>query len=672
MQAIRLRRAPVTTAATLALACVAALFLSRRAPNVQAALWAALMIVSFLGWGSLVNRWLAPGRRIDWGLRAGWGMGLVIVTGGFLCLLHLAVRPVLAAQVAAGPLVLLGHWAVRPSPFPSRTRARRRTVVVLGRAGLFAVVAAAYALAVLALFASLGNHAFQTSDDPTFYMLQPEKLVQTGSMFEPFAARRASSFGGQVYLHAAFISVASVYYLNAVDGGISVVLVVALLVGYVGRSSLRPWHAMPIGLATLLLFTLQPVRVNTASLMSGVAAILTLYRTVREPSVPAAAGLAWVAARRRIVVVAGLTVVCILLRTSNAAAVLPFVVLVFALDFLLRTRRPWSREALAPAARAVGLFVLAFACILLPWSILLERSCGSFFYPLGHSNITPGWTFLAHPRNLAAEVVTHLFHGRPVGLFVVFAFAGLVPVAGRTRNDLVALTVATLIALVVQSWQSAAFGATNTARYYFAYIVATSLLVTASVGRGAATGVLVAAGLGMHLALSRDPTRDTLTQSINQASGAMFEFASNRQSFEATTEEYVDIQSHVPAGATMVTAVFQPFRFDFKRNQVFVLDFLGGMGPEPGWPFGKGPAALGDYLLANGVQYLVWVDFNLPNEFYNRAHWKEALTKKPEHYLAGEAPFLLDAEDMIEQLTTMRRVVYRAHDMTVVDLSAMP
>jgi hypothetical protein len=657
---------PPAIAAAVAAGSVASVVALRHHPPALAALWSAAMIASFVGWGSLANVFLARGSWMDWGLRAGWGMAVFILSGGLLCALQVPMRSVLVVQVGLGVTALLGTWVHRRSHGLSTTGRRWRALVAVGRPGAVAVVAGAYAMAVLAFIVFLGNHRFQPSDDPPFYFTLAENLVQAGSMFEPYAARRASSFGGQVYLDAAFVSVASIYYLQVVDAGVSLIVVVSLLVGHVGRSGLKPWHAVPIGLAMLVLFTLREVRVNTASLMSGVAAILTLYRTVRVPLGPARDRPGWPMEPRRIAALAGLTVVCILLRTSNAAAVLPFVAIVLVREVVARARPPWTLQSVLPLVRAGALLAGVFVLVLFPWSFLLKESTGTFFFPFGHSNITPGWTFLSHPKNLAEELAMHVQHGRPV-LLVPFAVAALWPLSGTGRNDAAVLTVASIIGLVAQTWQSAAFGRNNTARYYFAYIAATALVVAVSAGREQARTALVAAAVAIHLALSGKDTIQSLGPSLRDAKSALFESTADREAFDARTNVYLDLQSHIPSGTTMVTAVLEPFRFDFTRNHILLLDFLGGMGPKPGWPFKQGPDVLGRYLVANGVEYLAWIDFDLPGEFYNKAHWTTHLTKTGE-YLQDEAVFQLDAEDSIEKLATMRRVVYRDQGMTVVDL----
>jgi hypothetical protein len=203
-----------------------------------------------------------------------------------------------------------------------------------------------------------------------------------------------------------------------------------------------------------------------------------------------------------------------------------------------------------------------------------------------------------------------------------------------------------------------------------------SLLAAASVERRGPRGALVGAALAMHLVANRNDTRTMLER---YASDAYHTFSSKTRvdsarefaAFYWSTYDYRNIQSHIPAGATFATAVHESFRFDFTRNRIFALDVLGGMGPPPGWPTRKGPGILGAYLRKNGIEYLVWVDFDLPSPFYNRAHW-EGFVGLTESYLQGEAVLQLDAEDAIERLSAARRVVYKTQGMTVVDLGAPP
>lgn len=642
----------------------------------RAAIWGAMMVASFVGWGTLVAIWLAPRERVDWGLQAGWGMAAFVLPGGFLCLAHLAMRRTLILQVGLGLVALVVARALEPPRARPWADLRRRARAAADRPAMPALVFAAYAAAIFTFFSFLGNHAFQPSDDRPFYFVLAEKLAQTGSMFEPFAARRVTVLGGQVYLHASFVSVASIYYLHVVDGGISQVIVVGLLVGEARRHESLRAQALGLGLALLVLFTLREVRINTTSHGSSLAMMLTLYRTVRIRLQSEEVSASWPMEPRRIVAISALALTGILLRVSNGPAALLFVALVVCFDWLRRTARPWTWRSLWPLCRAAALSTATLLVGLLPWSILEHQSTGSFFYPLGHSNLTPGWTLgleATHGlRQEATELLANLSYGRPLTDFSAFVVAGLGLVLLR-RNvrgapveayDAAALAVASFIAFAIFSRNAVAFGPHHVARYCYAFVAATALVVALSVDGWNARAALVGAAIAHHVAFSVGTTYWSFREHLAHAVHA---FGSDRH-FTAETLDYADVQSKIPPGAVMATAVFEGFRFDFERNPIFALDVLGGTGPNPGWPAKQGPKALRDYLVNSGIRYLVWVDFNLPSEFYNRGHWKDNL-QLTGTYLPPQAVLQLDAEDSIERLSA-RRVVYRAHGMTVVDLTA--
>jgi hypothetical protein len=662
-------RFSIVAATGVASAVVAAIVAAPMPPAMRATLWSATMLASLVGWGTLVNLWLAPKQLVDWGLRAGWGLALFLMTGGFLCLGHLATRATFIVHVWLGVVALLGLAVLRRSPSCLWTSLRLRSAIEIVQARSFALVAAAYAMAALTFLAFLGNHSFQPSDDPPLYFMLAEKLVQVGSMFEPFAGRRVTVLGGQVYLHASFISVASIYYLHVVDAGISLFIVLGLLIGHARQVCPQRWLAAALGLALLLLFTLHDVRINTTSHTSGLAALLALFRTARIPFEAGSERPMWPIEPRRAVALGGLALASVLLRVSNGTTAVLFVAFVMASDFVLGARRPWSGDSVLSLLRPASLSAGTFVAGLLPWSVLEHESTGTFLYPLGHSNLTPGWTLgLEAAKSLkqeATELVVNIFQGRPIELFVPFVIAGLIPTACRHRNDTMAFSLASLIGFAAFSHNAVAFGHHHVVRYCSAFVTAAALLVILSLDRKGTRGALVAFGVGTHLILSMGDTQTMLEGYVRSAYRA---FHGADQEFNALTQDYVDVQSHVPGGATMATAVFEGFRFDFKRNRIFALDVLGGAGPRPGWPAMKGPQALCEYLLANGIQYLVWVDFNLPSEFYNRAHWTSHLRKNGS-YLQGQAVFQLDAEDSIEKLSAMRHVVYQAYGMTVLDLA---
>ena len=329
-------------------ACVTWAITARMHPYGQAVLWTALLLASFVGWGTVVSFGVAPGTRHDWGLRAGWGVVSLRLPRGWLCLTHLASRVGLIALVGIGVATcfasILSH-GVRAWRRLSITRLRRRVVLAVARPGPMVLVWIAYGAALFLAFATLGDRAFNQYDDPSLYMLLPERLVQTGSLFDPFAARRIPVMGGHVLLHALFLAVASPFYLNVVDGGLCVLVVMALLIGLT-KGALKRGNVAPLAFVVLLFFALRSVRVNTGSIFSGLVAIVTLYRTVRAPLTTAATAPLWPMEKRRVALLAAAAATTFLLRLSLLGAALSFVALILASDFLTTVRRPWQWTSL--------------------------------------------------------------------------------------------------------------------------------------------------------------------------------------------------------------------------------------------------------------------------------------------------------------------------------------
>ena len=175
------------------------------------------------------------------------------------------------------------------------------------------------------------------------------------------------------------------------------------------------------------------------------------------------------------------------------------------------------------------------------------------------------------------------------------------------------------------------------------------LMVTASAGPSGALATLAGMALAAHLGVSMGEWHENLKAKIAQANAAYVETKADRAGWENLTKDYLDVQSHVDPGATMVTAVREGFRFDFRRNTIYMLGALGAMGPKPGWPAHQGAEALARYLRDNGVDYVVWVDFNEPGELYNRGHLK-ANASVTDSTMAKWAALHLEVEDAIDAL----------------------
>jgi hypothetical protein len=320
---------------------------------------------------------------------------------------------------------------------------------------------------------------------------------------------------------------------------------------------------------------------------------------------------------------------------------------------------------------ALGILAGVMCVVILPWSIELHESCGTFFYSLGTSNLSPNVSFVS-PFGLnetLGNLISILLIGMPLGSLVPFLLAGLTPLDGLRRNDLLALTVSAILCLV--SLSRAAFSTEDTCRYVFASVASVAFVAAASVRKNGTLATLVAVGVAVHVATDSGDWSSVWKTRLSQLHAALLETPAARAPWYDLDRDYRDVQAHVHPGATMALAVSEGFRFDFVRNRTFTFDSLGAMGPKPGWPLHKGPRALAAYLRDSGVGYVISCDFDAPGCFYNRSH-QRAEAAKVGSGLAPWAADEADAEDAISALPTVARVEFVGHGMTVVDLGAPP
>jgi hypothetical protein len=108
---------------------------------------------------------------------------------------------------------------------------------------------------------------------------------------------------------------------------------------------------------------------------------------------------------------------------------------------------------------------------------------------------------------------------------------------------------------------------------------------------------------------------------------------------------------------------------DYRRNRTWNIDLPGEASPLPGMPFYQGPEAVRDYLLANGVHYVLFTDglqrnpcvFNRPRYTNPRMRTEDALTQ-----LQGRN--ILDFMDNMLGLAAASAVVGRDGHFTMIRL----
>jgi len=119
---------------------------------------------------------------------------------------------------------------------------------------------------------------------------------------------------------------------------------------------------------------------------------------------------------------------------------------------------------------------------------------------------------------------------------------------------------------------------------------------------------------------------------------------------------YQILQDKVPAGKSILAIVDAPYLLNYSRNPIYNVDAIGGASPWGGMPFFKGPETLKSYLLKNGVDYILTVDFDKALLLYTRKHWLEH--QRPEWFFKEVwGKHALDFMDNIDKLADWGQVI---------------
>src|SRR5580693_2460622 len=251
--------------------------------------WGLVILVAWTGWGRVLNRILFPEARTDWGQSAAWGLALSVVVGGMLNVLSYISRTTVLVFLGAGVAIWLLDLLIRRTGQVRNTflrladlRSSKSLLVVGALIVLLALIQYAGSVSVSrsdSPSSAAGPVRFNQADDFQAYFVFPKKMMQLGSISpDPFCARQIeSSLGGQSFLDALVLSVLSVQNLHILDPGLGLLLIIGLLWG----SFKQAGTSLAWSVALLLMFVwMAPPTVNIASLYTGMALFLSLYRTL--------------------------------------------------------------------------------------------------------------------------------------------------------------------------------------------------------------------------------------------------------------------------------------------------------------------------------------------------------------------------------------------------------
>jgi hypothetical protein len=635
----------------------------------SSALWGLLLLVGNVGWGATLSYRLSPARRLGWGLEAALGMALSLWAGAIVAALYLVSPRYIAAWTFFG-ICALGI-----------TRVRRRGAAQVGLRAhriaphiilLFLIFAVFMALQYVG---SLGNLRFNVFDDNMAYRGFARKLLETGSLYEPFSIRRIGSYGGQTMLLASVLAGVPDMRLHLLDNGICVLVAFGLIVGYRGGSRHAPFAS--VLLALVVLATLPHGPHNIGSEISGFIFFLAIFRVADDPDFCIEKPLANAIA---LALLAG--AVCTL-RQSNfapAAFILGFIYLLRVLGHGRAERRRW----LAEAGMVAGLTLF----VLVPWMVLSYINAKTIFYPLLKGTTNPGFGMVGKvPFDEELRwFAINLGHVGPVHTIKYFLFAGFAITFARRNLAMHAQLLGCvcgyfLVLHFFQSWTDYE----SVARYHFSFTVAYAFTIALKAPETMVRGprrtyreVIAATIVTVAIVLQVNDVKDLMHNVYNVWLGQAIDAYRHRNPDKDRVKDpleilYQRIQDSVPPGERVVVMLDQTHLLDYARNDVLNLDEPGALSPPPGMPFHQGPEAVAQYFVSINARYIMYVLGESSPE-YRYSMWRDRAALPPPTNNRGGlyrnmSGWYLDFFDNLQALEKSRKKLFQEGEIRVLDLA---
>ncbi|WP_226579086.1 hypothetical protein [Microseira wollei] len=638
-------------------------------------LWGIYILLSLIGWGGLVNRILFPKYRIGWGQKAAWGMAFSVGVGGVLNVTWTISPITILIYLGLGFLLwLVDIYKNRSFVTESLNNYRiswqkfqKDKLFIIGVAVILAIIFLQYAGWVYA-------YRFMGHDDYQGYFVYPEKMLQIGSIgIDPFNNRRIeSALGGQSFLQTFTLSILKEVNFNIIDPGIALIISLGILWDYIQEKRLTAKRA--VFLLFLFLFIPYP-KVNITSSVTSMALFISIFTTLDWDKLKVSSPLSNAG------IIAIITAaICSLKSTFIPACGLLFI---SSYAFYIIGAKENRKAAISEFLMASTLVVM----FLLPWMISMYQSSGTLFYPIlgkGYHGSVYGTFVMPSSEVTPGKAIQITISAIASIYFIALLLLGLICIFPRTRtivgrevflSVLISAGLGTLIvALAVGGERISVY------RYPFPIIYPAIIFL-------------------MVNALSNPKVVENTSQTKTSKSwlvamlvaGLLMGGYDNTKSGESNWQRYsslianirvglsnmplvsdqeiarhIQMQQSIPESEPVLTRLEKPFLLNFKRNQIFVVDWPGGASLPPGIPFFKGGEAVADYLISKSIKY---VAYSYKNEGgLQKKKFSFQLRPTAHIWLRTTVRQGFNFQDNLDELGKTRKRIYDDGDIFVIDL----
>ena len=637
-----------------------------------ACIWGLLIFQSTLGYGRLLL-WNIPCKDLLGPAIPVVGLGFYFAFGGWFNLFGIFNPHLILALVYFGALAHL-FFVARSLSIDDRFSIKNfiQSPITEKFCLLAYVVAMAWGY-----LNSVSNHNFNAHDDFHGYLFFPQKLLQLGELgLDPFSERRAvTGIGiGSLWLAIGLVKIPAPF-IHVMDLGVGL-----LMVGYaifqfpLSGHFLKSRACLGIAIA-LLAFPIVNVTPNFISIVviSAIWFMIWAVASQAQESITVSK-IYWVHLGIFYFVLVGL---------KNTY--IPYVAISFVLGMIylvwvakINIRLLWV---------GIGIVGITTLCCLLPWMIDLHRSSGTYFYPfLGKGFHASAYGYFPSatlefmtPLTWIEDLLALI---RPLGksIFIVSAFLMLAAFYMYWRSSfkshgLFFLSLPLLSSLLNVLAVGYAIGGYGAFRYVYApalaslvsallvLMVITEQQISSAAYRFTKQSLMLYCTIFLLVIRS---AQDTVTHSKEQWNQIVDSFHGADLISELNYSAYQNLSAAIPRNAGVLLRLDTPFLINRLHSRIFVADYPGSASPGPGMPIGQGPEALRQYLLFQGVEYVVWSYANQAN--FSRAEYGERLESKTHSWIRTEAKLAFEVQDHFEYFRRRYPNIYDQDGVAIIDL----
>lgn len=609
------------------------------------ALLCFIPLLSSIGYGFILHR-ICKTAKASWPMLAVWGISIWVFLGGILNLVSGISR---AANFLILAIGLIFYGAFLRNSFKKKEFKEFKSLNWL-KSERFYYYLLAVTMSFLVLFFWATPRYFNMHDDFHAYFAFPKQMLEAGTLMgQSLNERAVFALGGFHYLQSLFLTLVPHQALLTMDPGFGLVLAMLLVFQSVKGKKEGPWILFPL----FFLFMAVPARANSTAAYLALAFFFALYLMLEIES-------AWVPI--------GLTVAALI---SFKTTFIPAAVMVGVFYYLLELLQKEKMESIKVLLK-IGSVVLI--CIS-PWLLAQKITFGTFLFPfLGKGFHASGYS--DYPTRYWVpnfpEYIQYYREMLDIPQLVLLASPGIFYAVSKekwaTRNLYLSFFLASLIFVGLMDWYVG-----NTAyRYAWPLFIAMQAIALKEIGvffqgrfkkRSQMQGLWESfAYVGLYALIKfPNPYIDNEKWRVWLYREATW---GDRRSFWTSDSEAVLVskaQGAVPEKEKIVAHVDSSYLLNFARNPVLIVDIPGTISPPPYLPLYQGPKKVKEYLLGQGIRYVMYsyrYKLNFPAFKQERAQSIYPPVKI-------DAQNLFVFQDVLDAYLKTEKIIYK-DDLTVV------